>query len=530
MQSLITMLVCGLVLIAIGASPARAASECTKVSANVLGRIDGWLAEDSSQTVLVTLTSDLNVDATAVFMPPAPADLASTGLRPTNLSLPDPVALPAGGTRLVKLGLTGIEEPGTYAVDVRVEVIDANRTACDSSVHIDASIAGRPAPTVAGGTDKFQAVLQNNSPWGTDWLARLLLQDGALREDIRVFLDNPSRGAADEDATKLTGLVRIRGEFRDSAVDPSEVYATAFLSTRYGTVSGAHLHVAREQLNADHYTGFAYFVLPNSTKRLVIPVDLFVRDGPILPILVLLTALLLGIYVRSRLKKWLPLSAIYAEWLAVRNDAKSVPEGDGRAKVFRLLGDAKSDIESGKGDHATRLLRRARAWIRIHRLGVRIAALDGHQSYGELVKHLRDVQGTLDDPDLDLDKLEKALATLEDAVTEAEATPPVVEEEVEVRVGETGPPIPPGGAEAEPSDVSLPRRLILRFTPGGVFYLLLVFLLAIGVKTLYVDAPTFGANPLIDYATIVGWGLGANAVSGLATKLVGDKLVSVLSI
>jgi hypothetical protein len=54
--------------------------------------------------------------------------------------------------------------------------------------------------------------------------------------------------------------------------------------------------------------------------------------------------------------------------------------------------------------------------------------------------------------------------------------------------------------------------------------------LAIGVKTLYVDAPTFGANPLIDYATIVGWGLGANAVSGLATKLVGDKLVSVLSI
>jgi hypothetical protein len=54
----------------------------------------------------------------------------------------------------------------------------------------------------------------------------------------------------------------------------------------------------------------------------------------------------------------------------------------------------------------------------------------------------------------------------------------------------------------------------------GSYVIAVVFLAGAGFRQLYVDQPTFGANPWKDYFALLAWGFGAEATRDAVTKVV----------
>ena len=60
----------------------------------------------------------------------------------------------------------------------------------------------------------------------------------------------------------------------------------------------------------------------------------------------------------------------------------------------------------------------------------------------------------------------------------------------------------------------------LRWFTGVSYAIALLFLVGGGFSQLYVDNPTFGANPVKDYFALLAWGFGAEASRDAVTKMI----------
>jgi len=60
----------------------------------------------------------------------------------------------------------------------------------------------------------------------------------------------------------------------------------------------------------------------------------------------------------------------------------------------------------------------------------------------------------------------------------------------------------------------------LRLFTWTSYAIALIFLAGSGFSQLYVDNPTFGANPWKDYFALLAWGFGAEATRDAVTKMV----------
>jgi hypothetical protein len=222
--------------------------------------------------------------------------------------------------------VNGIKSPGTY--EGQIELLLPGQKRPDAMV-IPLTVMAKVKPAVVpvkGGEQVRRQLVQ--SSWGLDWaLAQLLLPEGAFQDQWQLKLDNPIEAPVSLTSTEVV----LEGQQTGYQITKAEVEPPSSPATLPANqIISLPLKWKRSQIPPDRYTGSVYLTLEGREERLAIPVDLNMRIGPLLPLLVLLVGIALG-----RLFKYM--------------QEKGIPQSDALGKVNELEQEiAEADPEDRK--------------------------------------------------------------------------------------------------------------------------------------------------------------------------------------
>ncbi|MGB8509522.1 MAG: hypothetical protein WCD76_14135 [Pyrinomonadaceae bacterium] len=458
--------------------------------------------------------------------------------------------------------VTGVKEPGEYGG--RIDLLLAGQQR-DAAVHIDVTVVAtvRPALSLMTENDRLQANLVN-----CDYdckLAHLLLPASAFQNKIELGFEKPPVAplvisditpAVKGDQTRykltseqlkvsldqLTQSQQPGGSNEQTGQTPLPQGAGATApsdskntppptSKKYLTLP---VTVALSDIPADHYTGSIYLTVAGQSSTLKVPVDFNVRSGPLWPLLFLLFSILLG-----RLFKFMQ-----DKGNAIANALESINRlgfrlRDANAEdaeiIAPMLRAARDLVSQDKAAEATAALNAVSA--RLSTLGELRqieARLTGKEANPAVPPILSDIRQAREHIRLQQDDRAKALVSkIKDALAALAATPSLTDTDtgdvtaaVE-RADAASVAAAILGTVRNTADRRLRRGLAMLsglsdelraeatlFIARPILWLaLLIGLLALGLKTLYIDNPVFGANLFTDFLGLIFWGLSADVAS-----------------
>ncbi|NJO40768.1 MAG: hypothetical protein HC865_08940 [Cyanobacteria bacterium RU_5_0] len=169
------------------------------------------------------------------------------------------------------------------------------------------------------GTDQIQLQLVNCN-WILDCaLANLLLPASTRIDHLQLQFDNPALVPAQV----LNTATVVQGNFTRYQLTDTFSVPPGVQTLAANQIVSLPLTLNRFAMPPDQYTGAIYLTLANQTNRLVLPVSLNVRSGPLLPLLILLVGVVLG-----RLFKYM--------------QEQGGPQAEARKKVYQLEADLKN--------------------------------------------------------------------------------------------------------------------------------------------------------------------------------------------
>ena len=404
------------------------------------------------------------------------------------------------------------------------------------------------------GTDQIQLRVVNCN-WVVDCLlANLFLPASTRLDQLELKFDNP----ASVPTKILNSAVSVQGALTyyplpSSAlsIPPGEIALPA------QTITSVPLTLGRSAMPPEQYVGAIYLTQANQSNRLILPINLSVRSGPFLPLLVLLVGVILG-----RLFKYM--------------QDQGGPQVQARKKVYQLEADIR---EAHPADRKILLpmLRDTRKLVYRQQLEAADTQVTLIQSLLRLLKQLRAIEdqlyekqkrsesvepetldqiqqiqdarvliaqgkddeatttltgilgismegrrGAADNSDADSDAMIVALRgaainldqSARNAITETEkpAALTPIEHLEQFLVAVSG-----------LSD-QVRAEATFWFVRPLLYLVLLTGLTLAGLNTLYIEkGETFGARPTSDYLTLLLWGLSADVASRNLSGLQGQK-------
>jgi hypothetical protein len=268
-------------LLATLATPARASVAIEVDDSDKALTIQGRIGDNSSFTTEVRLTSRAAIPKLVFYA----TDLKlQTG---SGLITRDQVAVATGqNIELqrnmpvdVKLNVTGVKIPGTYTGTIEFWQPDPSVLRLPLTV---VAIAP-PKLTPRKGTDNIRLQFVNCVSYDC-WIARLLLPASQFLSEYPLMFDNDSLAPVKVRAITV-GAVGEQDQYPLTAKD-LELPITTTLPLQPLVV--VPLRVNRSDIPPDHYVGDVQLTLADLDTRLRLPLDLNVRTGPGLAVLVLL--------------------------------------------------------------------------------------------------------------------------------------------------------------------------------------------------------------------------------------------------
>jgi len=168
------------------------------------------------------------------------------------------------------------------------------------------------------GTDQIQLQLVNCNGLLDCALASLLLPKSTRVDQLQLQFDN----SASIPVRILNTATVVRGNFTGYQLTDAFSIPQGSPALAANQIVSLPLILNRSAMPPDQYGGAIYLTLPNQTNRLVLPVSLNVRSGPLLPLFVLLIGIVLG-----RLFKYM--------------QEQGGPQAEARKKVYQLEADLK---------------------------------------------------------------------------------------------------------------------------------------------------------------------------------------------
>lgn len=412
-----------------------------------------------------------------------------------------------------------------------------------------------------------------SSPLGR---ARVAAADPSLNNVTLTLLQNGEGAATVENATVLTMRGSKGQTLPQSAVRVSTPLPMTLKSQEAKTLE---VVVAGRNLPADKYDGILHITVQNQDTPIQIPLTINVKDGPLLPLLLLLIGPILGFGINwwnnggqartklyqdlKRLESYLATASHIQEEQQVNigHDITKAQDkliaGDAVTSIEALLQTIRANIEAAAAA-GQQFLQDELAPVRQKVADLDIAAAYRRKLQSDLdtiqetvrrggFSSLASARAALAEVSANLESVVKmaaemaelpasmhseiaakmdAAATLSDMrniLATAKATIPTndegdfIEGAHDVRDGQT--PI----TERE---LKLQRRanewrgyaLRLQWGRLGLTAAVYIFTLFVGFITLYANAPTFGANPE-DYITVILWGIGTNLIGAQTINL-----------
>lgn len=443
-----------------------------------------------------------------------------------------------GATRLIEnvpqdfqVTVTGINVPGEY--QGQAIFLLSNQSMADA-MSVDLKVTARVSPVlnVLPGSDQIRLKLVNCN--GLDcWLAKILLPGSAFLDRFELQFENPNQA----DVTIVDAAVAGRGDQADSPLTSTELGMPQLPYTlAAGKTGSVVVALSRDKIPPDHYAGTVYFTLQGRQERLTLPVDLSVRRGPALAILMVLIGLGVGQLVRlhERIQPQLELlNAVDKESYriyTIHNDDRDILEpmiNSIRDAVY--LGDldaAKKELEIVK----TRFdqLRELRTYSNAFESaspGSEVTKILGMISdarnlvkaradaiAAEKIRQINEAISKLDSQNI--------RAAQQFSVAHFALVDNAVKKAKESVKSENGQKEWRGRIEARIRTAKCTHQCV----PVLVKVLTFIGLMLIGLKALYVDQGlALGANPFLDYLALVSWGLSSDIASRTLRTLVETK-------
>ncbi|MEO1069123.1 MAG: hypothetical protein AAFW95_08365 [Cyanobacteria bacterium J06638_6] len=397
------------------------------------------------------------------------------------------------------------------------------------------------------GTEQIQLRLVNCS-WALDcFLARRFLPASAHLNQLELQFDNP----AATPATILNTAVVVQGNLTQYPL-PSQALAlpNETITLPSQAIASIPLTLDRSAMPPEQYLGAIYLTQAAQSNRLVLPVNLSVRSGPLLPVVIILLGVLLG-----RLFKYM--------------QEVGGPQAEIRQKVYRLEADIKA-LAPGDRQILRPMVIETRKLVYRQQLEAADAQVALIQSRLAVLKQLRVIEDQLYDQQKQGEViLPEAWETLQQARNlvaqgKDDAATTVVAEMLQSTSAQSRGSADPAAeqmgktlldaavnldksarnaiAEAEtpepPSKLEQLQRFLVTlvgfsdqakaeatywFVRPLLYLVLLIGLTIVGLNTLYIEqGESFGARPMADYLVLLLWGLSADVASRSLTSLQGQ--------
>ncbi|OPY71234.1 MAG: hypothetical protein A4E63_01622 [Syntrophorhabdus sp. PtaU1.Bin050] len=446
----------------------------------------------------------------------------------------------------VQIKVTGISTPGQYRGQITLLIPGQ---APSKAMTIPLVVIARGRPDLKPLPDSKLNLNLVNCAWGPDCvLAKLLLPASAFVNGRDLKFDNATK----DEVNVLSAEPVVFGEKTGYQLDAKGLaFPKTPVTLPANQVVSLQLGLDRSLLPPDHYTGSVYLTLDGQDKRQQIEMDLNVRKGPLLPAIFLLVGILLG-----RLVKYMQgpgkakvegLTAINRVEVKVQHEA----DPDDQAILGLMFEEARQTVYRGEADKVQPVLDKIKE--RLEKLkGLRAAERslrdkeqdpDAAKALAKIAEARRCISdGNDDQAKALLEDVQRTLAQLQESALMGPGGQPDkgitrAKEQVEATLGLITQPafsLPPGqvstwGKRGRSLLVKLSglsdewfAEATLWIARPLLYFALLFALLWLGMESLYVDkGVSFGAQPLLDYFTVIFWGLSSDVASRTLGNLKG---------
>jgi hypothetical protein len=437
----------------------------------------------------------------------------------------------------VRIKVTGVKIPGVYHGTIEFWQKDPMVLKLPLTV---VAIAP-PKLTPRKGTDeiKIQSV---NCSWDCS-IAHLLLPDGMFISQYPLTFDNDSLGTVQVKGSDANAI----GEQSHFPLTTKQLELGVHPSYPVAPVLTIPLTIHRAEIPADHYTGDVQFLLVDLDTRIKLPLDLNVRRGPGIALLVLLFGILLGRLVQYMKEKGGPQSQLLWQINLLEGQAANQLTSNDRNLLQPMIEQSRTQIYQMELDAAkgTIALVRSRLEVlkRIEQIEQFLAGRDQGHPVVEQVRNLivqarQQIQNGGDQQAAQtMAQIEQILnqgaqaammggqpdQQMVNAAQQAHAAQQVAGQAVQG-------PAPVGFVAA--------RRFLGRLTglsqeimaeatlwiARPLLYIILIsFLVFLGLEQLYIKNATFGASPLLDYTGLLFWAMSSDVASRTLSNIRGSS-------
>jgi hypothetical protein len=536
-----TLLLSGLALLLVPALNARAQDpKIQMVPSQKELILSGHPGNDASLTQRITLLSDKQVQE-LLFRP---GDLQRDGGTETisrsqiQSLLSTKLSLPENTPQDFDFKVSGIKVPGTYSGVIEF-LLPQHGTAAALHLTFKLQVEETPRLALRKGSENIKIQLVNCSMIGCYLGANLKFLNIDPLQDHSFPLDNGSLlPFAIDGSAAATGDV-------NSGYTGDSIKLGLPMTVPPKPIVTIPLHISSGELVPDHYVGDVQLRIPAKDEPLKIPLELNVKTGPELPILVLLIGILFGRLIKYMQDKGTPQSTLLYQLLQLQTRAGQNPAD--LALLHHLFEGARQDIDSMRLDQV-------KADLTL--IGNRLTLL-ARLRYLETLLTPRAA-----DPGVPAILADIALARNQVSL-EADPTPTAarIETEVQNLAAPGGPPNPAAramemaaargvrsavtitvaaaapAADAHPPHLSWFRRVVgfitghadalranftLWFLRPALWIVLILLLTGTGFMQLYVKNPIFGANFISDYFGLLVWATGSDVASRTLSNFKGS--------
>ncbi len=506
--------------------------------------IKGWLGEENALISNIRLTASGGSITAWTFLP---SDLKRTEgdevIGRQQVELIGERKLEAGLPKDFQVKLNGVKLPGTYQGQIEILLPSQKRS---EALVIPLTVKAKARPALVPVKDSEQVQLQLVQCSWDCGLAHLLLPASAFQDQRLIYLDNPNQATI----SLTSAEVILQGKQTNYQITKTEVQSPLNPQTLAANkIISLPLNWKRSQIPPDRYTGAVYLTMEGREGRLSIPVDLSMRIGPAIPILVLLVGIVLGRLFKYMQEKGIPQSDALAKVYEVENMITEVDQQDQEIlspmvnKVHSSV--SQMDLETVNAD-LVKIKERLNCLTSLRKIEQQLEGMEQDPAVGGekgILAKITEVRNRIkfenDDQAKELlQQIQKTLVEISNPMMGADQKP---DPSFTAAANEAAAAIlAAAGQKTKSVKFAWLRQLLIAI--AGVsnelraettFWIvrpllsltLLVGLSLVGIRALYVEkGMTFGADPFSNYLELILWGLSADVASRSLSNLAGGEI------
>ena len=503
--------------------------------------IRGWIGDENSFMGNIGVTLQGAQGSAAVKLNIYKSDLkmeSGETIGRQSVAVTGDATLTPEETSTYQVKVTSVKEPGEYHGQIDLVLTGQQRSAAK---HVDVTlVAGvRPSLSLLAENDRLSANLVHCH------YCRLAywLVPAARQNKIDLWFEKPL--AAPLAINDIT--IAVKGDQSRFKITPTDLEISSDQLRQVQRPGGTNeqgkkyltlpVTIISGGIPADHYSGSIYIAVAGQSSVLKVPVDFNVRSGPVWPLLALFVSILLGRLFKFMQDKGNALADAQESINRLEFRLRNAHPDDQRI-ITPMLQTASDLVHQDKAAEAatavTAISARLSALNELRQLEARLQGKDPNT-----VAAIRaDISEARERIEFQQDEQAKTLITkIKDALVALLKTPSLTDSsdfaDAVDRADAASVAVAGLGTVTKSRSNRLRDWLVTisgvsdEFRTEASLFLarpllwlaLLLGVLALGLKTLYVDNPTFGANPFTDFLGLMFWGLSADIASRTLSNL-----------